>query len=166
MHNDNGDPNENPSNPAGSPATPGTGVATRTHFKSFGIVKDILKNPGQSPEPGLPTEVRRVRRGRFFLTDYEQTTFGSIRQPIFDVYCHGVVVGETVTDEYRGGIWCFGAHNDFDMVPEFQSPRDWPEYIRTPTGFVRADGARRLEGVEPDLVARCVEFQRKVERLK
>lgn len=91
-------------------------------------------------------------------------------KPIFQYWGHGVVVGEMIPAETQGdydpdGMWCFGAHNDFDLIPEFMKPSDWPEYTRTPTGWVRKDGARRLETVDPDLVKKAVEFQRKALRL-
>lgn len=88
----------------------------------------------------LPTELRRIKRGKFFLSNYEQEQFGSVFRPIFEHYCHGVVVGETLPVD--GGIWCFAAHNDFDLVPEFQPPSSWPEYVRTPTGWKKAEAKR------------------------
>lgn len=132
---------------------PGTGLVVKQSFKGGDVLAAALGRtlrstdgpvPDVSGAPALPTEVRRVRRGKFFLTDREQSTFGSISKPIFQYYCHGVVVGETIPDEEKGGIWCFAAHNDFDLIPEFQPPSSWPEYTRTPTGWIRADGARRI----------------------
>lgn len=87
----------------------------------------------------LPTELRRIRRGKFFLSDYEQEQFGSISRPIFEHYCHKVIVGETQPDTIREGIWCFAYHPDFELIPEFQPPSSWPEYVRTQTGWIRAD---------------------------
>lgn len=55
-----------------------------------------------------------------------------------------MIVGETKPDDALEGIWCFAAHNDFDMIPENTPPEDWPLYTRTPTGWVRADGPRRV----------------------
>lgn len=97
-----------------------------------------------------PDGVRRVRRGKFFLSNFEQRTYGSLRRPIFEYWGHGVVVGETVPfirekDSDPEGMWCYAAHNDFDLVPEFMKPSEWPEYVRTETGWVRKDGDRRLE---------------------
>lgn len=87
----------------------------------------------------LPTELRRLRRGKFFLSDYEQEQFGSISRPIFEYYCHKATVGETHPDPTRGGIWCFAYHPDFELIPEFQPPSSWPEYVRTPTGWKKAE---------------------------
>lgn len=96
----------------------------------------------------LPTDVRRIRRGKFFLSNYEQEQFGSVFRPIFEYYCHGAVVGETVPDPDKEGIWCYAAHNDFEMVPEFQPPSSWPEYVRTHTGWIRADQKRSEQSKE------------------
>lgn len=93
----------------------------------------------------LPTELRRIKRGKFFLSNYEQEQFGSMFRPIFEHYCHGVVVGETVPDDERGGIWCYAAHNDFELIPEFQPPSSWPEYVRTSTGWKKAEAQQSEE---------------------
>lgn len=134
-------------------AKPGTALVTRQGFTGSGILAAALGRamrpadgsvPDGAREQPLPTEVRRIRRGKFFLSRHEQTTFGSMRKPIFEYYCHGVVVGETVPDEDRDGIWCYAAHNDFDLIAEFQPPSSWPEYVRTPTGWIRGS---RFDGV-------------------
>ncbi len=165
----------------GSDGKPGTGLVVKQAFKGGEILGVVLRRsagpqstqPDPNTAPALPTEVRRVRRGKFFLSNYEQRTFGSIRKPIFQYWGHGVVVGETVPfvrekDEDPEGMWCFGAHNDFDLIPEFMKPIDWPEYIRTPTGWARKIEAPRIEEtvVREDFIQRAVEFQRKLQRLK
>lgn len=162
MHSDNGD----------SDGKPGTGLVTRQTFKGVDILTTALRRSAGSAAAessddvsrSLPAEVRRVRRGRFFLSRYEQTTFGSIRQPIFAVYCHGVVVGETIDDEERDGIWCYAAHNDFDLIPEFQLPSSWPEYIRTRTGWARADGTPT--SLEIESLTRMLQRVSETKRLK
>lgn len=141
-----------------------TGLVVRQSFKATDILEKALGDIGR-PEETLPTEVRRVRRGKFFLSNYEQRTFGSMRQPIFQYYCHGVVVGETQPDVEKDGIWCFAAHNDFDLIPELQPPSSWPEYIRTPTGWVRKDGDRRLEAPSSTL-EKLMDWNMKQLRLK
>jgi len=152
---------------------PGTGLVTRQTFKGSDILAAALGRSAQ-PEPeesdlstprALPTEVRRIRRGRFFLSRYEQTTFGSIRHPIFEHYCHGVVIGETVVDETKDGIWCYGAHNDFDLIPEFQPPSSWPEYTRTSTGWIRADGSRRIEEKDEGRIDKLIQRVSEIKRL-
>jgi hypothetical protein len=63
------------------------------------------------------------------------------------------------------GMWCYGAHNDFDLIPEFTKPSEWPEYSRTPTGWVRKDGARRIEAPSSTL-EKLMEWNMKQLRLK
>ena len=82
-------------------------------------------------------EVRKVRRGKFFVPNYDLQAFGSLRRPIWEYRFHGVLVGQTEKDCERDGIWCFGVHPDFELIPEFQKLEDWPEYERTETGFIR-----------------------------
>lgn len=153
MHNDPGDGDDKPTDESS-----GTAVSVRKTFEAKGILAKALgRNDPQDPAPpadvdqshSLPTEMRRVRRGKFFLSDYEQTAYGSLARPIFEYWGHGVVVGETVRATDRDGQWCYAAHNDFDLIPEFQPLSDWPEYTRTPGGWVRADGERRLEQKDP-----------------
>lgn len=102
---------------------------------------------GSVDASGAVEEVRRIRRGKFFLSNYEQTNFGSLRRPIFLDYCHGVVVGLMEEDLSRDGMWCYGAHQDFDLIPESHEPHEWPEYKRTSTGFDRID--KKVEFTEP-----------------
>jgi hypothetical protein len=104
--------------------------------------QELVRKTLESTSLALRTEERVIRRGKFFLSNREQQLHGSVRRPIFQYWGHGVVVGETrPTDD---GVWCYGAHNDFDLLPESMSPDDWPEYTRTPTGWVRKDGNRRI----------------------
>ncbi len=149
-------------------------VVVAQQSKTLELARKALGSSGFGPESGgavdaeslsLPAEVRRIRRGKFFLSRYEQTTYGSIRKPIFQYYCHGVVVGETVTDEAKDGIWCYAAHKDFDLIPEATKPEEWPVYTRTPTGWVRADGARRIEQADPGRVDKLIERINSVKRL-
>lgn len=155
-------------------AETGTDLVVQQSFKGREILAAALGRslrPADGPvsdggrEQSLPTEIRRVRRGKFFLSDYEQRIFGSIREPIFQYYCHGVVVGETQPDDEKDGLWCFAAHNDFDLVPEFTKPSEWPEYTRTPTGWVRKDGDRRLEKPS-DTLEKLFDWNMKQLRLK
>jgi hypothetical protein len=148
MHNNPGDSDEQLS------ADESSGIAVRKTFEAKGILakalgRDVATDGTAPADDGsartLPTEVRRVRRGKFFLSDYEQTANASLKRPIFEYWGHGVVVGETVRDSEKSGQWCYAAHPDFDLIPEFQSLSVWPEYTRTPTGWVRSDGARRFE---------------------
>lgn len=158
MHN-NGeqDEKENLSDAAGSPSgQAGTALATVARREGLRAWADKVLGKGEAPDHdrSLPAEVRRVRRGKFFLSRHEQSTFGSLRYPIFEHYCHGVVVGETVVDHERDGIWCFASHNDFDLIPEFMPPSNWPEYTRTSTGWTRSEHwphSRRLEGDLPSI---------------
>jgi hypothetical protein len=153
---------------------PGTGLVVKQAFKGGEILGVVLRRStgSQSTEldpnaaSALPTEVRRVRRGKFFLSRHEQTTYGSIRKPIFEYWGHGVVVGEMASTEEPEGMWCFGAHNDFDLIPEFMKPSDWPEYTRTPTGWVRKDGARRIEAPSSNTLEKLMEWNLKQLRLK
>lgn len=95
----------------------------------------IIERPESTAN--LPDDVRRVRRGQFFMSYQEQLMHGSLTRPIFQYYFHGVVVGEERIDELRSGIVCYGAHKDFELIPEFIPPSQWPEYIRTKEGFAR-----------------------------
>lgn len=153
----------------GSNEQPRTGLVTKQGFTGGSILAAALGRalrPADGPVPDgageqpLPTEVRRIRRGKFFLSRHEQTTFGSLRKPIFQYYCHGVVVGETVPDEAHDGIWCFAAHNDFDLIPEFQPPSSWPEYVRTPSGWIRGS---RFDGViDPTNLINAIHEQKRL----
>lgn len=142
-----------------------TKVAVWNSLVTNGVVEKSIRSIARLEET-LPTNVRRIRRGRFFLSDYEQRTYGSLRKPIFEHYCHGVVVGETEPDEELGGLWCFAAHNDFDLIPENVDPKDWPVYIRTPTGWERKDGARRIKAPSDETLAKLMEWNLKQLRLK
>lgn len=158
-------------------AKTGTDLVVQQPFKSREILATALGRTLRSSdgsvsdgsgEQSLPTEVRRVRRGKFFLSRYEQTMHGSISKPIFEHWGHGVVVGEMIGSPDNGledGTWCFAAHNDFDLIPEFQPPSSWPEYIRTPTGWVRKDGDRRLEAPSSTL-EKLMDWNMKQLRLK
>lgn len=149
-----GDQHENVPNPEGSLDTEkssvgsGRGVVVRQTGSAQRILDKVLgrdrveadaRTAVDDTARALPTEVRRVRRGKFFLSNYEQEQFGSLYRPIFQHYCHGVNVGETQPDPDRDGVWCFAAHNDFDLIPEFQPPSTWPEYVRTHSGWKKAE---------------------------
>jgi hypothetical protein len=123
-----------------------------------------------SPSPVVGAEVRSVRRGKFFLSNQEQARHGSLRYPIFEHWGHGVVVGEMRShvrenEDEPEGMWCFGAHNDFDLIPEFMKPSEWPEYIRTPTGWMRKDGDRRIREERSRSVDKLIERIQDVKRL-
>lgn len=156
-------------NPEGSP--PATGSALVVQGKSTDILKGILEDRrARSEQAGdrdgtLPAEVRRVRRGKFFLSRSEQSTFGSVRYPIFEHYCHGVIIGETVPDEKNDGIWCFASHKDFELIPEFQIPSNWPIYTRTSTGWMRADAPRRIAGEENLSIDKLIQKFNEIKRL-
>lgn len=130
---------------------PGTSVVVHRSGVAREILEKALGGGNPAAEPGsavddparsLPTEMRRLRRGKFFLSNFEQEQFGSISRPIFEYYCHKAIVGETRPDPAHGGIWCFAYHPDFELIPEFQPPSSWPEYVRTPTGWKKAETAR------------------------
>jgi hypothetical protein len=109
----------------------------------FGSLVDSAINRTDVGDP------RRIRRGRFFLSNYDQRIHGSLSRPIFQYWGHGVVVGDMVPAEVQGdydpdGHWCYATHDDFDLIPASTPPNDWPEYTRTSTGWVRKDGVRRL----------------------
>lgn len=142
-------------------------LVVKQSFKSHDLLSKAIGKLG-TPEETSPTEVRRVRRGKFFLSRADQSMHGSISRPIFEYWGHGVVVGEMQPSADNGlsdGTWCFGAHNDFDLIPEFMKPSEWPEYTRTPTGWVRKDGDRRLEKPS-DTLEKLFEWNMKQLRLK
>jgi hypothetical protein len=155
MPNNPGEDHEDVPNDSGQKASTAILVIDGTEAKW--LLADSLAKLREAPDSehgsmdagGAVAEVRRVRRGRFFLSTYEQRMFGSFKRPIFDHYCHGVVVGETSIDLEMDGIWCYGAHNDFELIPEFTPPGEWPIYVRTENGFSRKDSTQPLEAPMP-----------------
>ncbi len=94
-----------------------------------------------------PDETRMVRRGKFFLSDYEMQRYGSFRRPIFQYWGHNVIVADQVFD--RDGYWCYAIHNDFHLIPATTDPMEWPEYERTDTGWSRK--AVMIKSVKPSI---------------
>src|SRR5689334_8089386 len=69
--------------------------ALRQKFEAAELVGKALRRAAVTSDTGdvsksessaLPTEVRRVRRGKFFLSNFEQRTHGSMRRPIFQYW--------------------------------------------------------------------------------
>lgn len=94
--------------------------------------EDILNRAIQK---AIEPEIRMVRRGKFFLSEYEMARYGSLRRPIFQYYGHNVFVANQVDDSENMGVWCYGSHNDFNLIPDTIDPLEWPEYERTETGW-------------------------------
>jgi hypothetical protein len=142
MPNETGEPNE-PSNPEGAP---GTGLVVRSDGAyTKELVDEIVgkslttRTDGTGVVQSDVEEPRRIRRGRFFLSYYDQTTFGSLSRPIFEHWGHRVVVGDQIPDAERGGMWCYASHGDFALIDESTPPTDWPEYRRAADGWVRVE---------------------------
>lgn len=137
MHSKSGESNgENISNPE----RPSTALTVSKGFTRTDLLQQAL---GRHEEP--PAEVRRVKRGKFFLTDFEMEKHASLKRPIFQYWGHNVVVGQQDYYPALDGYWCFGTHPDFDLIPEFTPLEVWPDYVRTETGWKRADGMPSLE---------------------
>lgn len=125
-------------NPAGSQKA---GALVANSGGMFGeLVAKALQNSSEESRALEPVEeVRRVRRGKFFVSSFDMADHGSLRRPIWEYHFHGVIVGQMEQDLDRNGFWCFGIHSDFELIPEFQKLSDWPEYERTDTGFRRKE---------------------------
>ena len=85
--------------------------------------------------PQVPENVRRIRRGKFFLTSLDMERYGSLKRPILDFHCHGVRVEAMEYSPEADGMWCYGIHPQFITIPETMPSSDWPEYVRTATGW-------------------------------
>jgi hypothetical protein len=153
MHNDTGESDETVPNDPG-PST-STAVAVSQGFKRTDLLAKALGGGEQANAPSgthsdVPSQVRRVKRGKFFLSTVDQEKHGSLRFPIFQHWGFGVVVGQMDYDSTLNGHWCYGAHNDFDLIPDLTALGEWPEYERVEErrGWVRKDGTKKLEDVQ------------------
>lgn len=144
MPNETGEPNES-SNPERASSTSSALVVRSDGSYAKELADSIVGQnlPTRTDGTGVVQpdveESRRIRRGKFFLSYYDQTTFGSLSRPIFEYWGHRVVVGDQIPDAERGGVWCYASHGDFTLIAESTTPNDWPEYRRTSDGWVRVE---------------------------
>src|SRR6478752_420275 len=136
MANNTGDDHENvPNDPR--PASSTSLVSTSRELKSKSLIGQSIARitSGLADSDAGTTDVasstRRVRRGRYFLSRYDQQLHGSMSRPILQYFAHNLSVEDMEYDPISDGDWCFGSHNDFELIHENTPKERWPIYVRT-----------------------------------